>query len=196
MTWTADTVYSEGLDTFTVVVDSLSAADWERPSPCAGWRAIDVLGHVGATTEFGTRLLTTGEMAWVPPADPPGSVVDGDPAAWWRAKVPGARAALDGVDLTRTVETPMGTRTIAEGLAFPAIDLFVHAWDIGVVAGRSVTLPGELLEFAHATFAPIPEEMMRSDTIFAAAVDAPAGASPTDEFLAWSGRDPAWQPRS
>jgi uncharacterized protein (TIGR03086 family) len=196
MTWTADKVYTEGLDVFTGVVDSLSADDWERPSPCAGWRALDVLGHVGAATEFGTRLLATGEMEWVPPADPPGSIVDGDPATWWHAMVPGARAALVGVDLTQTVETPMGTRTIAEGLAFPAIDLFVHAWDIGVVVDRALTLPDEVLEFARGTFATIPEEMMRSGTVFAAAVEAPPGASASDQFLAWSGRDPAWQPRS
>jgi uncharacterized protein (TIGR03086 family) len=196
MTWTANIVYTEGLDVFTGVVESLSPADWEQPSPCAGWRAFDVLGHVGATTEFGTRLLTTGEMVWVPPADPPGSLVEGDPAAWWTAMVPGARAALEGVDLTRTVETPMGVRTIAEGLAFPAIDLFVHAWDIGAVAGRAPALPDELLEFAHATFASIPEEMMRSGTVFGPAVAAPPGASASDEFLAWSGRDPAWRPPS
>ncbi len=29
---------------------------WKRPSPCDGWRALDVLGHVGAAVEFGTLL--------------------------------------------------------------------------------------------------------------------------------------------
>ena len=122
MTWTADTVYLEGLDFLTGVVGQLHELDWARPSPCAGWRAIDVLGHMGAAVDFGTRLLTTGEMQWVPPVDPPGSGVDGDPAAWWAALLPAAKAALGGVDLTRVIETPMGTRTIAEGLSFPAID--------------------------------------------------------------------------
>lgn len=191
MVWTSDTVYLEGLDFLSGVVDQLHPLDWERPSPCGGWRAVDVLGHVGAGVDFGTRLLTTGESQWVPPPDPPGGVVEGDPAVWWRAKVPAAKASMDGVDLARVVETPMGSRSIAEGLSFPAIDLFVHAWDIGAAAGISVTLPDEAVEFGRALFAPMPAEMYRSPRVFGAEIAVDDG-SVSDRFLAWTGRDPHW----
>jgi uncharacterized protein (TIGR03086 family) len=192
MTWTADTVYLEGLDFLTGVADQLHDLDWERPSPCAGWRAIDVLGHMGAAVDFGTRLLTTGEMQWVPPVDPPGSVVDGDPAAWWAARVPAAKAALGGVDLTRVIETPMGRRTIGEGLSFPAIDLYVHTWDLGATAGIAVTLPAEVVEFGWALFEPMSAEMYRSPGVFGAEI-AVGDASASDAFLAFTGRDPHWR---
>jgi uncharacterized protein (TIGR03086 family) len=192
MTWTADTVYLQGLDFFTGVVDQLHDLDWERPSPCAGWRAVDVLGHIGAGVDFGTKLLTTGEMAWVPPTDPPGSVVEGDPTKWWDAKVAPAKASLDGVDLTKVIETPMGSRSVAEGLSFPAIDLFVHAWDIGSAAGIQVTLPDEAVEFGRGLFADMSPEMYRSPNVFGAEI-AVGGASASDEFLAWTGRDPHWR---
>ncbi|MFN8028601.1 MAG: TIGR03086 family metal-binding protein [Acidimicrobiia bacterium] len=192
MAWTSDTVYLEGLDFLSGVVGELHPLDWERPSPCAGWRAVDVLGHIGAAVEFGTRLLTTGEMQWVPPADPPGSVVEGDPAAWWNAKVAPAKASLEGVDLTRVVQSPMGERTIAEGLSFPAIDLYVHAWDLGAAAGIPVTIPDEVVEFARGVFAPMPPEMVRSPGIFGTEI-AVGDESPSDEFLAWTGRDPHWR---
>jgi len=192
MTWTADTVYLEGLDFLTGVVGQLHELDWDRPSPCAGWRAVDVLGHMGAAVDFGTRLLTTGEMQWVPPADPPGSVVDGDPTAWWAALAPAAKAAMGGVDLTRVIETPMGTRTIAEGLSFPAIDLYVHAWDLGATAGIEVKLPAEVVEFGWALFEPMSAEMYRSPGVFGAEI-AVGDASASDAFLAFTGRDPHWR---
>jgi len=192
MAWTPDTVYLEGLDFLSGVVDQLHELDWERPSPCSGWRAVDVLGHVGAAVAFGTRLLTTGEMQWVPPADPPGSAVEGDPAAWWAALVPQAKSSMNGVDLTRVVDTPMGSRSIAEGLSFPAIDLFVHAWDIGATAGIDVTLPDEVVTFARETFAPMSAEMYRSPNVFGTEI-AVSDESVSDAFLAWTGRDPHWR---
>ena len=194
MTWTADAVYLEGLDFLSGVVGELHELDWQRPSPCAGWRAIDVLGHMGAAVDFGTRLLTTGELQWVPPVDPPGSAVEGDPVTWWAALVPAAKAAMDGVDLTKVIETPMGERTIAEGLSFPAIDLYVHAWDLGATGGIPVTLPDELVEFGRSLFAPMSAEMYRSPGVFGAeiAVGGPS-ASASDAFLAFTGRDPQWR---
>lgn len=192
MAWTPETVYLEGLDFLTGVVDQLHELDWDRPSPCAGWRAVDVLGHIGAAVDFGTRLLTTGEMQWVAPADPPGSAVEGDPASWWKAKVAPAKASMDGVDLTEVIETPMGSRTVAEGLSFPAIDLFVHAWDIGAAAGIAVTLPDEVVEFGRRLFAPMSPEMYRSPGVFGTEIGV-TDESASDEFLAWTGRDPHWR---
>jgi len=52
-----DLIFLDGLDLFSGAVARLGASDWDRPSPCAGWRAVDVLGHVGAAVRFGTRLL-------------------------------------------------------------------------------------------------------------------------------------------
>ncbi|MFZ5850879.1 MAG: maleylpyruvate isomerase N-terminal domain-containing protein [Actinomycetota bacterium] len=77
-----DTVFLDGLDFFTAAVRRLDRTDWPRPSPCAGWRALDVLGHVGAGVRFGTELLGDAHPEWEP-VDPPGAVVAGDPGTWW-----------------------------------------------------------------------------------------------------------------
>lgn len=58
MTWQPDAAFIDGLNFFTSAVSRLVASDWERPSPCEGWRTLDVLGHVGAAVQFGTLLLT------------------------------------------------------------------------------------------------------------------------------------------
>ena len=39
-------LFNQGLDFFTAVLTQVVEADWERPSPCAGWTARDLLGHL------------------------------------------------------------------------------------------------------------------------------------------------------
>ena len=193
MTWTADTVYSEGLDLFSSVVERFPASGWDGPSPCAGWRALDVLGHVGSTTRYGIDLLAGGSPAWKP-TERPGDFVEGDPAAWWAELAGRARKLVRGVDLSTEVDTPGGRRTVAEGLSFPALDLFVHAWDLAHSAGTDVDIPAEVVTFTHSVLDRLPPEQLRGPGVFAPAVPPADDANPTDRFIAWTGRDPRWPP--
>ncbi len=92
------------------------------------------------------------------------------------------------------VESPAGKRTIGDGLSFPALDLFIHGWDLARSVGKDVVIPAEVIEFAQVIFAPIPSDQMRSSRIFAAALAPPSDATSTEEFIAWTGRDPRWTP--
>jgi uncharacterized protein (TIGR03086 family) len=152
-----------------------------------------VLGHVGSAVRFGTKLLRDDRPVWEP-VDPPGSAVEGDPGSWWQTLVGPAREALSGVELSRVVESPMGRRSIGEGLSFPALDLFVHAWDLSRVVGVDVEVPVEAIEFARGVIDPIPAEQVRSPRVFAAEVAPLPDATPTQRFIAWTGRDPRWAP--
>src|SRR3984957_13439942 len=78
MQWQPDTAFLQGLDFFSGAVAELGDAAWQRTSPCADWRALDVLGHVGQATRFGTLLLQGAQPAWAP-VEPPGAAVDGTP---------------------------------------------------------------------------------------------------------------------
>src|SRR5262249_35102990 len=126
VSWTPDVAYLTGLDLFTGVVDQVPAPGWDRPSPCAGWRARDDLGPVGVAVRFGNRLLA-GQEAAFEQVDPPADAVDGEPAGWWRDLAQPSRRLVVQADLDREVETPLGRRSIGAGLRFPALDLFVHA---------------------------------------------------------------------
>ncbi len=148
MTVTSDVVFLSGLDLFGSVVDRMPPSAWSEPSPCDGWTALDVLGHLGTAIGFGVAILDGRTYDW-PTFDRPADLVDGAPATYWTAIAARARAAIDGVDLEATRETPMGVRTVAEGLAFPAVDLFVHAWDIGRAGGIDVEVPDDVIGFAH-----------------------------------------------
>jgi len=99
---------------------------------------------------FGTELLGDAHPEWEP-VDPPGAVVAGDPGTWWAGLVRPASERVRAADLSRVVDSPMGRRTVAEGLRFPALDLFVHGWDLTRVVGADVEIPAGLRLTAPAS---------------------------------------------
>jgi uncharacterized protein (TIGR03086 family) len=189
----SDVVFIQGLDFFSEVVSRLAPSDWDRPSPCAGWTALDVLGHVGAAVRFGATLLRDGEATWKP-TNLPGQAVEGDPAHWWAEIAASAKATVAGVDLSRVVDAPRGPRSVGEGLSFPALDLFVHGWDLARSAGIDISIPDEVTEFGHALLDAMPASQLRTAAVFAGEAEVPEGASASEAFIAWTGRDPRWAP--
>lgn len=192
--WQPDETYRHGLAFFDGVVKG-AGDGWERPSPCQGWTALDVLGHVGAAAEFGTALLTGQQPAWTP-SESPREAVHGEPVAWWDQVSTSISDALVGADLAREIDSPRGKRSIGEGLTFPAIDLFVHGWDLAVATGQHVELPGPAIEFARRVFERVPAAQLRDPKVFGpeCALDEANGEAvdESDAFLAWTGRDPRW----
>ena len=90
--------------------------------------------------------------------------------------------------LDRVIETPLG-QTVADDLSIPVIDLYVHAWDLGAAAGIDVEIPAGVIDYAHAYIDPLPSDMIRGDNrAFGPQAPAPAGATPTQRFIAWTGR--------
>ena len=164
MKWTPDTSYSSGLEFFTDVVVRFPYDEWEKPSPCEGWRAVDVLGHVGAAVQFGTALVTGTKPGWQP-IEPPGDAVGMDRLGWWADILGPARESLKDLDIYRFVDTPLGKREIGKGLSFPAVDLYVHAWDLGAVAKMKVEIPRGMIEFAHSLIDQIPASQVRSSRV-------------------------------
>jgi uncharacterized protein (TIGR03086 family) len=189
VTWSPDVAFINGLDFFTQAVGRVPANSWGSPSPCAGWSALDVLGHIGFATEFGTKLISGEPVDFAGIPDPPRSAIRGDPAEWWAGLVQPAKEAVQHADLSQELDSPMGRRSIGAGISFPAVDLFVHGWDLTRSVGVDVEIPTEAMDFAHQVIDVIPEEHVRSARVFAAAIDVPPDASPQVQFLAWAGRD-------
>lgn len=183
-------LFDQGLDFFTATLSRLEPDEWDRPSPCQGWTALDVLGHLGTSVDMGISILGGRQPVW-PDVETPGELVAGDPAEWWQEKADRARAALVGADLDVEMDTPMGRRTVRDRLAFPAIDLYVHAWDIGRAVGIDLEIPAEVIEFAHRYIDPFPEEMVRGTSgAFGPEIPVSEDATPTEAFVAWTGRQP------
>ncbi|MFW0787215.1 TIGR03086 family metal-binding protein [Gordonia sp. CPCC 206044] len=190
MTYTALDLYDEGLDFFTEIVDRTPTSAWAAASPCAGWTGLDVLGHLCDATSAGARILR-GETFEFVAHDPPSTAVRGEPAEHWHQLAEAARAAAASVDdLDRIVESPLGTRTVAEGLSFPAADLFLHGWDLATTAGRTVSFPEQATTFMNRLFDTLPAEVIRQPGVFGPAVTPPTDATPTEQLIGRCGRQP------
>lgn len=184
-------IYLGGLAFVSAVVNRYPDDGWDLPSPCAGWRALDVLGRLGATTLYGVELLRHGQASWQPAAVP-GDAVGDDPRGWWDAMAGDAGRVISGTDTARVIDTPTGARRVGDGLSFPAVDLYVHAWDIARSAGMDVAIPEAAIDFAHAVLDPLPVERLRRPATFAPEIPVGAGADATAAFVAWTARDPRW----
>jgi hypothetical protein len=68
----------------------------------------------------------------------------------------------------------------------------VHAWDLGRCAAIDVEIADDAIEFAHDALDGIPPDRLRSPGVFAAEVAPPPGATASEAFVAWTGRDSGW----
>ncbi|MGB6058172.1 MAG: TIGR03086 family metal-binding protein, partial [Microthrixaceae bacterium] len=156
----AGTVFMGGLDFFGEVVERVDPAAWDRHSPCEDWTALDVLGHLTTSLGMGLALFAGEQPTW-PQADRPADLVEGDPVVVYSELAQRCRTAFAGVDLGLEMDTPMGRRTLGDRLAFPAVDLYVHAWDIAQAAGIDVEIPQDVIDFTHSFIDPLPVEAVR-----------------------------------
>ncbi|MGH3496474.1 MAG: TIGR03086 family metal-binding protein [Nocardioidaceae bacterium] len=185
MTIDAPVLLPRGLDFFHQAAAQVTAEDWAAPSPCEQWKAHDVVGHV-----LGVLGMALDVLANRPITGPIGvQSYAGDPLAAFDARAEEVRAALVDADVGATVDTSLGSRTTDFRLAFPAVDMFLHAWDVSAATGRSIEIPDDVVDDVEAFLRTMPEDQMRSPAAFGPAVPAPDGADRTIRLMAWLGRD-------
>ncbi len=125
---------------FTALVRAVPASAWDNPSPCEGWSAADVVGHLVETqrdflTKHGADLGEAPDVA-------------ADPAAAWVAHAGQvARALSDDALPAREFDGFFGPTTV--GAAFEQFyvwDMVVHRWDIARAAGLATEFTDDELD--------------------------------------------------
>jgi uncharacterized protein (TIGR03086 family) len=171
---------SEG---FTARVTATPPDRWDSPSPCEGWTARDVVGHLVGNVGFFLGLV--GQKA------PAGPSVQDDPAGAWAAARDALQAVLDDPALAQQEfeSQAMGGRmTLEQGVdRFGNFDLLVHTWDLARATGLDETLDPDEVHRAFEGALPM-DEMMRSPGVCGPKLDAPEGADEQTRFLAFLGR--------
>ena len=167
---------------FTERVRGVPEGGWERPSPCEGWTARDVVGHLVDWIPgfFGSQGIVF----------PPVPSVDDDPVAAWEA-VQGtiSRALADAATAGREISTPFMTQSFAETVDMIVTgDVFTHTWDLARATGQDEALDPDQLRRMASAMGEMPEEAMRADGMFGPPVDVPADADEQTRFLAYTGR--------
>jgi uncharacterized protein (TIGR03086 family) len=180
-------IFVKTLDGFDRTVRAVPAGAWSNPSPCEGWTAKDVLGHVIAVQAY-IESLARGVDPWLNPYGTPGDLAGDDPVATWSAARNTLLAAIDGPGvLEHTVQTFRAQETIDNFLAWNVVDTLAHTWDLARAAGLNDRLDDDLVAHAITQAAPVIQGM-RQPPFFSADEVTTNDSSPTGQFLAMLGR--------
>ena len=167
---------------FTERVRAVRERDWDNPSPCEGWTARHVVGHL---TEWIPGFFAPHGLNF--PAVPS---VDDDPVGAWEAVQATLGQALADPSLaTKQVSTPFMTQSLEETVDMIVTgDVFTHTWDLARATGQSEALDPDQLQRMIAGMGAMPEEVLRSDGMFGPRIDVPADADDQTRFLGYVGR--------
>jgi uncharacterized protein (TIGR03086 family) len=170
---------------FTELVESASTDDWARPSPVAGWTALDIVQHL---VEWSRGFLQSAGIQ-LPELD-----VAADPVAAWKQHVSDVQAVLDD-PAGRVLSNPhTGDKPVDEAIdQFYTTDVWMHSWDLAKALRREPDLGQDRCSATLAAIEPM-EQLLRDSGEYGPAVPVGPGASPQDKLIAFIGRDPAWQP--
>ncbi|MCW2855801.1 MAG: hypothetical protein JWR52_1416 [Marmoricola sp.] len=163
--------------------------DWDAPSPVAGWRARDVVGHL---TQWFPAFLESGTGIVLPT----GPSVTTDPVGAWAHHAAAVQSVLDDpATSTRTLTNPhLGTMPLEQAIAnIYTGDVFLHTWDLARATGQQVALDPARCSAMLAGMEQM-DEVLRSSGQYGPKVAVPDDADPQTRLMGFIGRDPlAWQ---
>src|SRR3954468_9626894 len=151
-------------------VRAVPADAWNNPSPCEGWAARDVVGHLTEWIPafFGSQGV---EFPAVPSAET-------DPVRAWETVQRTIANALDDPTMAATqVATPFSAQSFADTVDMIVTgDVFTHTWDLARATGQDDTLDPDQLQRMIAGMGSMPEEVLRAEGMFGPRIDVSADA--------------------
>lgn len=171
--------YDRKAEAIERITSSAGPQDWERPSPCQGWSARDVIDHLVDTQ----RDFLSQQGLLLPesqPAERVGETAQVKVSAAgqrWQSHTHAVAALLADPRVGGTAyEGFFGPTTVGETLAqFYGWDMLVHRWDLGRALGAEVTFTERELDEIEA---PLP---MFGDQLYAEGICGPAIQVGADE---------------
>ena len=178
----------------TPLIESITPADLDRPTPCSDWSVRDLLSHLVAVEDRIVHIAGGGRPFEVP------SMVDGiADDAWaqeWVSRLAPLSAALaDDAVLERIFQHPAGPMPGTAAIGIYASEFAVHAWDLARALGRDAELDQEVAgAVVGPMIAALPAQPRGGVIPFGPVVEVPDDAPAYARLVAWVGRDPEWTP--
>jgi uncharacterized protein (TIGR03086 family) len=170
---------------FTQRVQAVPAGGWDRPSPCEGWLARDVVCHL---VEWVPAFFADAGGPALPAPPPP----DSDPTSAWQALDTAIQAVLDDPDRASSeINHPyVGRRQFDDAIGqFVLPDVFIHTWDLARATGQDETLDSTIVHELLVGMEPL-DEMLRASGQYGRRVEVPADADEQTQLIAFTGRRP------
>jgi uncharacterized protein (TIGR03086 family) len=137
------------LDGAGALVATVSAEQWDLPTPCSDWTVRQLVNHLVGGNRLATRILRGEPM---PPVDQLGrrgheDQLGSDPAAAFATSAEELLEALRAPGVLESVHTlPAGTLPGPAVVHLRTVEALVHGWDLGRATGRQLSVPDELVE--------------------------------------------------
>ena len=170
---------------FTRRAHEVPAGGWERPAPCDGWVARDVVRHM--VDWMPSFLASAGG-----PQLPSGPSVDDDPVGAWTTMSDGIQALLDDpVAAASEIDHPRtGTHALSDAIGtFFLGDVLVHTWDLARATGLDETLDPDEVSRMLRGMEPL-DDVLRASGQYGPRVEVPADADEQTRLIAFTGRRP------
>jgi uncharacterized protein (TIGR03086 family) len=181
------------------LVASVTATDLDAPTPCSGWRMVDLLAHMTVQHRgFAAAARGFGGQPDVWRADTVVDAITADPSGTYADAVRDVMAAFaDDAVLEASFALPeFGPKAVFPGamaIGFHFIDYVVQGWDVAASLGVPYVLPDDVVDTALPLALLVPDGQDREtpDAPFAHAVDEPV-ATNLDRILRHLGRGHDW----
>ncbi|GII80460.1 hypothetical protein Sru01_54420 [Sphaerisporangium rufum] len=180
---------------FLARIEATPADRWDRPSPCEGWTARDVVAHVVnghrgiVAMARGTRPQPGHGVGLSGMGDAPEVHPDADLAAAFAECRANLLAVLADRDLAaRPFPAPIGLVPLERAVdVVGALELLVHTWDLARAVGGDQTLDAEAVARTHEALLAHYDDLQATGA-FLPRLDPPPGADAQAAFLAFTGR--------
>jgi uncharacterized protein (TIGR03086 family) len=169
---------------FTQRAKAVPDGAWDNPSPCEGWVARDVVGHLVEWLPaffFGTWAIEP----------PPVPSVDEDPVGAWEVVDDTIQSALDDPEIAgRERDTRMGPSTFEQTIDMICTgDILIHTWDLARATGLDETLDPEEVRRIVEGMEPI-DQVLRESGHYGPRVAVTGDADEQTRLIAFMGRRP------
>jgi uncharacterized protein (TIGR03086 family) len=175
--------YRRVAEGFSERVDAVEGDGWDQPSPCEGWTARDVVGHL---VEWFPAFLDAADGPTIVIA---ASVAD-DPASAWNDLDRQVQALLDDPDVSATtIRHPRAGEHQLDAAVemFFTGDVLLHTWDLARATGQDETLDDEMVHDMVLGMEPMADALAASGQ-YGPRVEVPGDADEQTRLLAISGR--------
>jgi uncharacterized protein (TIGR03086 family) len=162
-------------------VRAVPAGQWDAQSPCADWKANDVVAHVVGNYRSMAAEATGVESTPMGP--------DEDPVQAWTDAYGRMRDMMkDPEIMAKTVNGPTGPTQFEQMLGgLVAMDTHIHTWDLARAVGGDERLDVNVVRYARGVLEPV-DDMLRRPGVFGPKLEPPAGADEQTQLLYFLGR--------
>lgn len=185
------------------VIEQAQRHSQGAPTPCPDFDVAALLAHLHAVL-LRINAVPGGNVREV--AD---RIPSDDYAAAWGKAAATTQGVWSSHDLDDVTVVPWRELTIREAAGMYAAEVVCHAWDLASATGQNFDIPADLAGVCIAAYrheippekraqifeavrAGLPDGLTLDQDPFGAALPIAEDASPVDQVVAMSGRDPRW----